>query len=176
MFKPSSSAHPLPFSDSWKWTPSVVTLVRADRLEYHLKQSSSYDPSISDYLVDGFQNGFKLGHKTEVQDILAKNKKIRSAVWDGSFTKSNSRDYHWVHNRAFWSRTFYPFQVSPLGVKPKKTPGKYRLIHEISYPYDDTSIKVNIPSTKRQLNVLVWVTPSENCFVYLGEPIQNNAT
>ena len=27
-----------------------------------------------------------------------------------------------------------PFSVSPLGVIPEKTPGKFRLIHHLSYP------------------------------------------
>ena len=27
-----------------------------------------------------------------------------------------------------------PFRVSPLGVIPKKTPGEFRLIHQLSYP------------------------------------------
>ena len=27
----------------------------------------------------------------------------------------------------------HPFRISPLGVVPKKTPGKFRLIHHLSY-------------------------------------------
>lgn len=34
----------------------------------------------------------------------------------------------------FASPPFEPFQVSPLGVVPKKTPGEFRLIHHLSFP------------------------------------------
>ena len=34
----------------------------------------------------------------------------------------------------FRTRPFFPFQISPLGVVPKKTPGEFRLIHHLSYP------------------------------------------
>ena len=33
---------------------------------------------------------------------------------------------------------FSLFQISPLGVVPKKVPGEYRLIHHLSYPSGDS--------------------------------------
>ena len=47
----------------------------------------------------------------------------------------------------FTTPPFSPFQVSTLGVREKKTKGKYRLIHDLSYPYDGTS--VNIPQQQK---------------------------
>ena len=41
--------------------------------------------------------------------------------------------------------------MSLLGVRPKKTPRKNCLIHDLSYPYDDTSINANI--TEHQKSV-----------------------
>ena len=37
------------------------------------------------------------------------------------------------------------FHVSPLKLVPKSTPGKFRLIHNLSFPYDETSVNFNIP-------------------------------
>ena len=37
-------------------------------------------------------------------------------------------------------------KFSPLSLIPKRTPGKYRLIHNLSFPYDEHSVNFNIPS------------------------------
>ena len=37
------------------------------------------------------------------------------------------------------------FQISPLKIREKKVPGKFRLIHDLSYPYNDQSSNANIP-------------------------------
>ena len=41
---------------------------------------------------------------------------------------------------------FSPFIISPIGLVPKKDSGKFRLIHDLSYPKNDvTSVNANIP-------------------------------
>ena len=45
----------------------------------------------------------------------------------------------------FESPPFPLFQVSPLKLQPKKEPGKFRLIHNLSAPYDEHAINQNIP-------------------------------
>ena len=40
---------------------------------------------------------------------------------------------------------FARFHTSPLSLKPKKDPGKFRLVIDLSYPYDNTSVNKNIP-------------------------------
>ena len=37
------------------------------------------------------------------------------------------------------------FVVSPLGIREKKVPGTYRVIHDLSYPYNSESVNANIP-------------------------------
>ena len=37
------------------------------------------------------------------------------------------------------------FKCSPLSLKEKSTPGQYRLLHNLSYPHDSTSVNHNIP-------------------------------
>ncbi len=39
---------------------------------------------------------------------------------------------------------FCPFKVSPLTIRPKSKPGQFRLIHNLSAPYDGSSVNDNI--------------------------------
>ena len=53
-------------------------------------------------------------------------------------------------------RTVGPFEevplpnlrVSPIKVAPKKTPGEFRFIHNLSYPYDEEAVNICIPRDK----------------------------
>ena len=40
---------------------------------------------------------------------------------------------------------FVNFKCSPLALREKSTPGKFRLLHNLSYPYDLSSVNLNIP-------------------------------
>ena len=40
---------------------------------------------------------------------------------------------------------FPNFKTSPLALREKSTPGKFRLLHNLSYPYDSNSVNYNIP-------------------------------
>ena len=40
---------------------------------------------------------------------------------------------------------FNNFKISPLSLREKSTPGKYRLLHNLSYPYDQNSVNLGIP-------------------------------
>ena len=44
----------------------------------------------------------------------------------------------------FSQKPFETFQISPIKVIPKKSEG-YRLLHNLSYPYDETSVNAGIP-------------------------------
>ena len=37
------------------------------------------------------------------------------------------------------------FKCSPLALREKSTPGQYRLLHNLSYPHDNTAVNANIP-------------------------------
>ena len=51
----------------------------------------------------------------------------------------------------FQSPPFDFFKVSPLALKEKKNSGKYRLLHNLSYPYDENSVNKNIPLEKSKV-------------------------
>ena len=42
---------------------------------------------------------------------------------------------------------FPNFKSSPLSLRSKPEPGKFRLLHNLSYPYDHTSVNFNIPES-----------------------------
>ena len=39
------------------------------------------------------------------------------------------------------------FKISPLALREKQETGKYRLLHNLSFPYDEQSVNYNIPKT-----------------------------
>ena len=51
--------------------------------------------------------------------------------------------------KGLFDRRFDPFHVSPLALQPKKTPGEFRLLHNLSHPYDHTSVNAGIPQINR---------------------------
>ncbi len=46
---------------------------------------------------------------------------------------------------------FEHFQISPMSLKEKSTPGKFRLIHNLSFPHDGSAINANIPASEKQV-------------------------
>ena len=106
---------------------------------------------MTEYLVDGFTNGFRIEHQNQAHDIFGKNsdrirelveiarKKIRSEVEAGRIAGP------------FDEPPFQPFQISPLNLREKKTPGKYRLLHNLAWPYDDSAVNSNIPESAKRV-------------------------
>ena len=98
------------------------------------------------YLVQGFSNGFDVhfeGVEKRLDSTNAQNaldnpnivwskleKEIRLGRIAGPFKKP----------------PFKNFKVSPLNIREKSEKGKYRLLHNLSYPYDDRSVNFNIPT------------------------------
>ena len=54
----------------------------------------------------------------------------------------------------FCQPPFSPFIISPIGLVPKKDSGKFRMIHDLSYPKnEETSVNAYIP---RQLGAVTY--------------------
>ena len=43
-------------------------------------------------------------------------------------------------------------KISPLALREKQETGKYRLLHNLSFPYDEQSVNYNIPKTSKQVH------------------------
>lgn len=108
-----------------------------------------YDSVERDYLVNGFKNGFRIGHEGIRCSRVCKNQK---SVHD---KPQVMRDYIRVELEAgrlagpFSSIPFQPFTCSPLGLREKSTKGKWRVIQNLSAPYDGTSVNDGIPFSER---------------------------
>jgi hypothetical protein len=97
----------------------------------------------SDFLISGFTNGFCLkfssppfnamhaNHKSARDNPVAVRSLISTELAAGRIADP------------FSSPPFVNFVVSPLGLVPKKVPGAFRLIHDLSYPKFGTTPSVN---------------------------------
>ncbi|XP_062587810.1 uncharacterized protein LOC134249476 [Saccostrea cucullata] len=113
---------------------SVVTPIKADRLDYWLK---GYDRNKQKYLVEGFKVGFKIPF--EGQRIFRESDNLKSAKDNLDILKQKIQieiDNHRVAG-PFKEIPFQNFQSSPLDLVPKKsgeTIVDYRVKHHLSYP------------------------------------------
>ena len=119
----------------------LPTPVKPDRLQFHLQ---GYNIWLAKYLTLGFTLGFKLNNfsfKSNDNDKTLKSAKQYPAVVDKKLDKELQSQ-----------RLMGPFEtspftdpvISPLGVREKKIPGEFRLIHHLSYPYGE-SVNDGIP-------------------------------
>ena len=122
----------------------LPTPIKPERLLHYL-ELINYDQNTTHFLIRGFQNGFRLGNSEETTDVHGKN---ASTVTENPEVIEQKLQPEIDKGRIagpFPHPPFSPFHISPLNIRPKKTPGKFRLIHNLSYPYDGTSINSNIP-------------------------------
>jgi hypothetical protein len=116
-------------------TNQIPTSINPQLLACELQ---GYDPSLTKYLVEGFQFGFKLGcegdpshsihryHKSIFENPVAVESKLLKELNMGRISKPH------LH------KPFQDFVCSPLGLVPKKTPGEFRIIHDLSFPKDNS--------------------------------------
>lgn len=125
--------------------PPVPTPVNPARLQALLE---GYDPDTTQFLCQGFSQGFHIP--------------ISNPPPPGLNVKPNHASISQFHAQAqamidkelaagriegpFTAPPFEDFVVSPLAIRPKREEGKFRLIHDLSYPKGTSdSINANIP-------------------------------
>ena len=138
---PSSSSHSLPINPLPLST--LPTPVQPSRLQALL---AGYDLEITNYLIQGFSTGFKLGFQGPLPGMCMTNLPSalqRPAVVDSKLESELSL------GRISGPWTSPPFGgdtvTSPIGLVEKKSnPGSFRLIHHLSFPAG-SSINDGIP-------------------------------
>ena len=95
--------------------------------------------------MDGFKNGFRIKHTVEVTNTCPKNDPSITENFTIAQQKINTEVAAGRMSGPFKAPPFETFHVSPLKLREKTTPGSFRMIHNLSWPYDDTSINSNIP-------------------------------
>ena len=99
---------------------------------------------LKQFLLKGFQYGFSIGCDTTPSVPLSKNHS--SALNHSEVINSHIQKSLELNRIAgpFPHPPFDPFISSPLGVVPKSEPGQFRIIHDLSYPKDN-SVNFYIP-------------------------------
>ena len=129
-------------------TSHLPTPIDHHRLEWYLQQAN-YDADKTKYLINGFREGFLLFHSSQPQDIHSNNSTTINHHLDAVQLKLHKELQLGRIAGPFSSPPFSPFQISPLSVREKKEPGKVRLLHNLSYPYDDRSVNSQIPQSHK---------------------------
>ena len=104
----------------------------------------NYDSAKANYLVCGFNNGFRIGFQGDRHFRASPNIKSASEfleIVEEKLAKEISRGR--IAGQ-FHELPFVNMHISPIGVVPKKEVGQYRLIHNLSNP-TDKSIDDHIP-------------------------------
>lgn len=98
----------------------------------------------ADYIVDGFKHGFSLEFHGPECTVEARN--AQSAL-ENPTAVDEKLSYELKLGRIagpFDDPPFQNFKCFPLALREKSTPGQFRLLHNLSYPYDDRSVNFNI--------------------------------
>ena len=129
---------------------SIRTPVNHDVLESLLKQSN-FDKSETEFLIDGFKNGFSIGYEgPEDVKITSPNLKFREVgspieLWNKVMKEVKEERYA----GPFQSIPFDTYIQSPIGLVPKDGGKNTRLIIHLSYPRNGLSfVNANTPKDK----------------------------
>ena len=131
----------MPLSPPLQLESNISTPIKHSILTRYLE---GYDNTLSNFLVEGFQFGFKIPYQGARQFRLSPN--LPSIKGKESILNQRLQQ-ELLSNRIAGPFTEPPFpniQVSPLGLVPRKSPGENRLIHHLSYP-EGGSINHHIP-------------------------------
>ena len=118
------------------------TPIDAGALYQHLE---GYNQEKREYLFQGFKYGFRLGCNKSPSNNRPKNHFTVDQLPEVAKALIENDREAARYAGPFDKPPFKNFQVSPLKLTPKKKPGEFRLLHNLSHPYDDTSVNSAIP-------------------------------
>ena len=125
---------------------NIVTPVKADVLEKLLKQSK-FDLDKTNYLVNGFKEGFKLHYSGNLKECqrLAPNLKLRVGSKLELWNKVMAEVKLGRFAGPFDKPPLEYFVQSPIGLVPKDKGLKTRFIFHLSYPRSGNSVNSGTP-------------------------------
>ena len=121
----------------------MPTPINPDKLDYHLKRIG-YDKKKTEFLVDGFRHGFRLKHEGELTQEEPCNDPSIAEHPEAAKEKIQSEVDKGRMKGPFDTPPFSNFHISPIKLREKTEKGKFRLIHNLSWPYDETSVNGGI--------------------------------
>ncbi len=97
------------------------------------------------YIIEGFTHGFRIHYEGDDEAVQSKNSQAaleHTAAVDEKLEEELTAG----RIRGPFDKPPLPhFKCSPLSVREKSTPGTYRLLHNLSAPYDERAVNYNIP-------------------------------
>ncbi len=121
-----------------------------------LLATSDYDTRATHYLVEGFREGFQLRLNRPVDQIasdMRSNKRVvkgnNKTALDNPQAMEAKLEKELLAKRMivpFLGPVFPSYIISPLSLWKKKVPGKFRIIHDLSAPFEGISINSCIPT------------------------------
>ena len=163
----------------------MVTPVNADHLE-ELLNKYRYDRKETEFLIDGFKNGFDIGYRGPIKGIrrLSPNLKIRIGseleLWNKVMKEVRAKRYAGPYAEP----PFENFIQSPIGLVPKDGGKSTRLIFHLSYPRNGSSINsetpadwcsVKYPDFSEAIKLCMNQTSSEESFAVIGKSDMTSA-
>ena len=109
----------------------LPTPINIDRFSVYL---SGYDPTVVNTLISGFTYGFKINFQGKCHNSISNN--LLSAFNNPTVVDLKLSKELEAGRIAgpFDTQPFDNIRVSLLGVIPNKTPGEFRMIHNLSFP------------------------------------------
>ena len=127
---------------------TIVTPVQVDVYE-RLLQEAGYDANETNYLVNGFRNGFSLDFEGDHEVIkTAPNSTLRVGSETELSNKVMTEVQKGRYAGPFDKVPFDHYIQSPIGLVPKDNGTKTRLIFHLSYPRMGDSVNSGIPKDK----------------------------
>ena len=96
------------------------------------------------FILGGFREGFRLAFKGPSTSTEGCNALSVRRNPGGALTKVKSEVKLKRIAGPFARKPFSPFKASPLSLRPKSTPGKFRLLHDLSFPHNEEAVNAGI--------------------------------
>lgn len=149
----------------------LPTPINVDELEY-LLTVTNYPSHLTLYLLHGFRYGFSTNYQGDQSPLFSTNSHSALLNPEQVDLKLQNELQQGRIAGPFSSPPLPNFKSSPLALREKSTPGKFRLLHNLSYPYDSRSVNANIPqqsSTVQYSNIQTALEVvrdlGSNCFL-----------
>ena len=103
------------------------------------------DDDDANFVVSGFRRGFQLGYEGPKISRNCNNSTLANANPLAVAQKLQSEIKLGRIAGPYPKPPFTPFICNPLSLREKSEKGKYRLLHDLSYPHNELSVNANIP-------------------------------
>lgn len=126
----------------------MPTPVKPEILKAYLE---GYEQDLANYLISGFTYGFQLGCLNTPSSTPSKNHGSTNKHPEIVLNKIKKEQSYGRISEASTNPQYPNLVISPLGVVPKKAQGQFRLIHDLSYP-ENNSVNSQIPAVNSQVS------------------------